>query len=206
MFREAGTDDEDLDVDRIDGKYHGMNADDVVETSELFCRSVDLEDGPELEEIALAFESKRRELSAQVRAAVQQGNASPGHAMTPPKRDLNVLEPLSRFFSSALGREQPTLASGTDSLALSISSLGSSICCTEDLEGLSDLEDPEGVDFDFWSSCGDDDVEGSGSASRQAGFLHKGAGSNDNVSRKALFELGVLIEPQSPRILAKKCT
>jgi len=74
------------------------------------------------------------------------------------------------------------------------------------LEGLSDLEDPEGVDFDFWSSCGDDDVEGSGPASRQAGFLHKGAGSNDNVSRKALFELGVLIEPQSPRILAKKCT
>ena len=193
MFREAETDEEDLDIDS------GLDADDVMASSEIFCRSVELEIGIDLDDsevvdlkdIAEAFEAKRRELSAKVRAAVGQGGASPGHAMTPPKRELNVLEPLNRFFSSRLGGGCE-LASGADSLSLSVSSLGSSLCCTEDLEGLGDLED--------WSSC-DEDEGDEGDEDLAVAFTMKSAANGGG--RKALFDMGVLEEPTSPRILAR---
>jgi len=52
-----------------------------------------------LRDMSSAFESKGKNLSAKVCRALEQSNFSPGHALTPPKHELNVLEPLQYFFT-----------------------------------------------------------------------------------------------------------
>lgn len=202
MFREAETDEEDFELseseeecaDEADGAFNG-------DPGEL-----------DLDAIAHAFEKKRRELSIKVAAAVAQGQDSPGHALTPPRRDLNLLEPLSALFSSRLNQE--TFASGAETIdSLSISSLDSA-----EADALLDV-DME--DFE-WSSCDDDGpdervesvegVEGGGGLfpSRIRGKLAATAeeapasahSCTFNKQRGMLFELGLLEEPESPRILA----
>lgn len=204
MFREAETEEEDFEFSESEEHF-------AEETEGAFHASPGELD---LDAIALAFEKKRRELSIKVAAAVSQGQDSPGHALTPPKRELNLLEPLSALFSSRVNQE--TIASGAETIdSISISSLDSAEAAA--------LLDVETEDFD-WSSCDDDDerdesvesVESVGLGEglfpdrlcRKLGSVVKEAptsaqSSSFHKQRGMLFELGLLEEPQSPRILAR---
>ena len=198
MFREAETDEEDFELSDSEEEFAETEGAFNGDPAEL-----------DLDAIAHAFEKKRRELSIKVAAAVAQGQDSPGHALTPPKRDLNLLEPLSALFSSRVNQE--TFASGAETIdSLSISSLDSA-----EADALLDVED-----FD-WSSCDDDGRDESvesvvelrrgelfpdpirrklGDTSEQAPASAQSC--SINKQRGMLFELGLLEEPESPRILA----
>lgn len=97
----------------------------------------------DLDEMAQSFEQKRNELSLKVRRALEQ-TASPGRAVTPPKRELNVLEPLQHLFSR---RTFSQVSSAAESLSIS-DFTGSDIsedAGTEilDIEGFSSSEEQE---------------------------------------------------------------
>ena len=97
----------------------------------------------DLEAIAQSFEAKRKELSLKIRGALEQ-TVSPGRAVTPPKRELNVLEPLQHLFSR---RTFSQVSSAAESLSIS-DFTGSDIsdeAGTEilDIEGFSSSEEQE---------------------------------------------------------------
>ena len=200
MFREADTDEEDIEL----SEYEEDSIEESTGASSEF--KTDL---GELDEIAAAFERKRRELSSKVAAAVAQGAGSPHHAMTPPRRELNLLEPLSNFFSSRINEE--TVVSGADSL--SISSLD-----TDEADALLDVD----IDEFEWSSCDEADIgdwektldaEGCddviaepfpGLLGRKLSAVPAEAPVPGNMNKRGmLFDLGVMEEPESPRILAR---
>ena len=198
MFREAETDEEDYALSDSEEVF-------AEETEgEFDAGSGELD----LDAIAHAFEKKRRELSVKIAAAISQGQDSPDHALTPPKRELNLLEPLSALFSSRMNQE--TFASGAETVdSLSISSLDSA-----EANALLEVDTD---DFD-WSSC--DESDGSvGSVGLGGGLFPDrlcrklGAAAEEapasvqsssvNKHRGMFFELGLLEEPESPRILAR---
>ena len=69
-----------------------------------------------LADISKSLESKQVQLSTKVSRVLEQCEISPGHALTPPKRELNMLEPLQYFFSRNDARES---ISGAESISLS---------------------------------------------------------------------------------------
>ncbi|WPT14379.1 hypothetical protein PSENEW3_00000509 [Picochlorum sp. SENEW3] len=140
----------------------------------------------DLDSISEAFEQKRQELSVKVRHALQQSSMSPGHALTPPKRELHVLEPLQYLLSTKEASEGSTAA---ESLSFSEFSI-------------SDLENDESIDLDTELLDIGDFSPSPVSAEKTPTYPNhsiKASQHYSSVKHRAIPDHGT---PESPRILA----
>lgn len=138
----------------------------------------------DLDSISEAFEQKRRELSVKVQHALQQSSMSPGQALTPPKRELHVLEPLQYLFSTREASEGSEVA---ESLSFSEFSI-------TDLENESIDLDTELLDIGDFSPS----PVSAGKAPTYPNQLNK-AGNFSSGKHRAIPAKDT---PESPRILA----